>query len=678
MANNSQVAYRIVWGKTDANDNKIIGAPSQRFTVGNNSGGTRDVSINFTIPAGITVTHFYQVYRSGQTASIADEPNDELQLVVEKNPTAGEITAGSVTYVDSTPDTLRGTTLYTSPSQQGIDKANEAPPLSKDVVVFKDCVFYINTKSKQRLFITLIAVGGSGFVIDDTITIAGVTYTGKAAENVALAQFEVYTAGTSAENIDVTAKSLVKVINRYVGTTSIYAYYITGFDDLPGQILIEERTIAGAAYVAISSRGSAFSPPIPASGTDYESGSDTKPNGVYISKPNQPEAVPLLDYVYVGSSDKEIVRAIALRDSIFILKDDGVYRITGETIADFRVSIFDSTTNCIASESAVAINNQVFCFALEGIANISDSGVSIMSRPIERQLLQLSSEQYTNFSSVTHAIAYDSDRKYILFTVDATTDTYPTNAFVYNYVTNTWTRWLLPMGCGIVSDRDNKLYLGSGVSTDRYVYQERKNYLITDYADHEFAVNITSSLGNSVFLTSTTGILPFMSLSQISGGVIVRNSIINYIISPTEVTVQDSLSWTAGAATVSTPIPAKITYAPIHGGNPASIKHFSELITMFSDANFYKLRYYITTDISISNEFTDVFPIQGATWGLFPWGYLAWGGLYSFVQSIRTYFPAEKNMANWVNVTIEHVQALSTFAMVGMAVVLEEISTRRH
>jgi hypothetical protein len=130
MATNTSVAYRVVWGIKDANENLILGAPSQRILVSNASGGSRDVDLSFTIPDGVTTAHFYQIYRSAQTSGSSVVANDELQLVIERNPTSAEITAKIVTVTDSTSDDLRGATLYTSSSQQGIAQSNEpASPL---------------------------------------------------------------------------------------------------------------------------------------------------------------------------------------------------------------------------------------------------------------------------------------------------------------------------------------------------------------------------------------------------------------------------------------------------------------------------------------------------------------------------------------------------------------------
>jgi hypothetical protein len=185
MNTNTQVAYRVVWGARDANNNLYLGTPSQRWIVSNSSGGTRDVSNTFTIPDGISTSDFFQVYRSRESASSTDEPNDELQLVYERNPTAGEITAKSVTFTDSTPVSLMGAALYTNASQEGISESNDEPPLALDIATFKGHTFFSAITTKHKLSIKLLSAGGSGLVNDDTITIDGVVYTGKASETVA-------------------------------------------------------------------------------------------------------------------------------------------------------------------------------------------------------------------------------------------------------------------------------------------------------------------------------------------------------------------------------------------------------------------------------------------------------------------------------------------------------------
>jgi hypothetical protein len=173
LLENTAVAYRIVWGYQDANMNLILGAPSQRLVVANPSGSgmSQDVDLTWTIPDSITTEYFYQIYRSEGTATATDEPSDELQLVLQGNPTAGEIAAKSFSVTDSTPYSLMRTTLYTSPSLEGIKNANNEPPFAMDMDIFKGSAFYANIRQKQRLTLALISVESPslGYLIDATV-----------------------------------------------------------------------------------------------------------------------------------------------------------------------------------------------------------------------------------------------------------------------------------------------------------------------------------------------------------------------------------------------------------------------------------------------------------------------------------------------------------------------------
>jgi hypothetical protein len=150
MTNNTNVAYRITWAYEDANHNLIEGAPSQRITVTNATGGTRDVALTFLIPSEITVNYVYRIYRSPLTSATSIEPIDDMQLVVEKNPTAGQIVAKVVTVTDLTPDALKGAALYTGSNQEGIAQANARPPLAQDMALYKGSMLYANTESNQN------------------------------------------------------------------------------------------------------------------------------------------------------------------------------------------------------------------------------------------------------------------------------------------------------------------------------------------------------------------------------------------------------------------------------------------------------------------------------------------------------------------------------------------------
>lgn len=673
LANNFQVAYRMVWGYTDANGNLILGAPSQRVIVANVSGGTCDVSLTFTIPAGVTTSYFYQIYRSGQFPTSV-EPDDELRLVYEDNPTGGEIAAKSFTITDSTPDSLMGASLYTDPSQEGIANANLPPPLCTDMTYYRQYNFFGNTKQPQRLTITYLG----GLLDTNTITIGGTVYTAdKSGENAATGHFQVFEAGgggytdlgTPALNVQGTAQSLVRVINKYASNTSQYAYYLSGYQDLPGIILLQNRVLGASSFPVISNNGDKFNPTLPTSGTSVSSNDDAEPNAVYYSKASQPEAVPLGNKFLCGSADKPVLRIVALRETMFILKEDGIFRLTGTDPNSFTVTLLDNTAVLQGLDSAAPFNNQVWCMSNQGVLAISDTGVAVMSRPIERDLIKLTASQYAGFPTATFGIPYESERKYILWTVTNTTDTYATQAYVYNSFTNVWTRWLGTFDCGFVNPYDNKMYLGNAVN--KYIYQERKTYTTSDYADDALAVTVTGYSGTTVSLSSTTGVLAGMSLEQ---GML--QSYIVSVTNGTDIVVEDALPWANGAATANTAIAVDVQWTPQTADNPGILKHFTEVTLDYSTSNFNVMRIAFNSNFYENFDFYNLTPITGNGFGTLSYGTGIFGAGQSVPQGIRTYVPLEAQRALWISPRVQSNRCFAGFALNGISIQWEPMTSR--
>lgn len=305
---------------------------------------------------------------------------------------------------------------------------------------------------------------------------------------------------TPSQQVDETARSLVRVINKQ-STEVLYAFYLSGPDDVPGEMLFEAKTLSDTDFYVIANSattGGQFSPALPTSGQTVISTNEVSPNRIYFSKKDQPEAVPILNYQDVGPKDKQILRIIALRDSLFVLKEEGVYRLSGES-SPFLVTLFDSSTILKGVDTPAVLNNQIYLLSSQGVATISDTGVSIISRPIEDLLIKLTKPEFTSFSKASWGVGYESDRAYYLHTVTATSDTKATQCFRYNVFTNTWTILDLTKTCGIVNLFDDKMYLGA--ADINYTEQERKSFDRTDYADREYSDTISSGGIDGVTIT---------------------------------------------------------------------------------------------------------------------------------------------------------------------------------
>jgi len=338
---------------------------------------------------------------------------------------------------------------------------------------------------------------GNGFTV--TVTQQGI------GEDSATNKVLLSAAASPAQQIDETARSLVNIINRNPNGT-VYAFYISGASDLPGLILFESRDIGINQFTITANSaatGDVFNPSLPPSvgALPFSGEVEVKPNRVYYAKLQQPEAVPLLNFIDIGPEDKEIQRILSLRESLFVLKDDGVYRLTGSN-GVYAVDLFDESTKIIAPDSAVVLNNQIYCLTNQGIAVISDTGVSIISKDIDDIVKLVSSSGY-DFKFNSFGVSYETDRSYLLWLPSSEADTVATQCLRYSTTTNSFTIFPIAKTCGLVNQSNDKLYLGT--DDENFIEQERKLFDRTDYADRDFALSIPAdSVSDTILKLSTS------------------------------------------------------------------------------------------------------------------------------------------------------------------------------
>lgn len=257
------------------------------------------------------------------------------------------------------------------------------------------------------------------------------------------------------------------------------------------------------------------------------SSNEEQPHRIYYSKYQQPESVPIANYIDIGATDKAILRIFPLRDSLFVFKEDGLYRLSGE-VAPFTVALFDSSCILFAPDSLSIANNQLYGWTTQGISSITEAGVSVISRPIDTEILKKASSQFTNFKTATWGVGYESDNSYTVYTTDKTIDEIATIGFRYSNLTNSWTTVDKTVTCGLVNPADDKLYLGAGDTN--YIEKERKEFTRYDYADRELSFDIADgalsgavlslpsvlslSAGDVVVQTQTLTVFEFNSLLQ--------------------------------------------------------------------------------------------------------------------------------------------------------------------
>lgn len=681
VVTNSQVAYSVVWGYTDDNDNLILGAPSSWAYLTNASGSTINVTLTVTIPAGITTNFFLQVYRTPCTSSSSVVPGNNFQLALQYTPTAGDITAKSATITDTIPDSLLSAYLYTADGQT-TPYPNSQPPLCQDICTFNGMTFYINWQTIQQANVTLDAVGASAgiqvgdtFTLTDLDTLTAYTYTGAGANVAASRQFKIDTSGSIAQNIDATARNLAAMINQDPNNSLFYAYYQTGTNVLPGSIILSARDLQAGQFFVNSSRTTCWTPAVPTSGQTYISGNLARADSFIPSKVNQPEAVPLAfnTPVQTGNISIQLYRGLALQDALYLFTNAGVFRVTGTDPQSLQVVLFDSSALLVGLQTPESLNNSIYYYSTQGICSVSSGGNQIVSRNIERDIIQLSA--LSNFTSLSYGCAYESDRKYFLFSPTSGSDTSAQESYVINWITQCWTLWTRPCSAAIVNQSVNKLYVTDDQGN---VFQERKNYNNSDYADEEYTVTINSvsTIANTITLASSVNVNIGDTLTQTVLGTeystqVTSNNTVSGVIG-----VNDATGFAAGSATDIHAIATKVRYAPVTCGFPQYNKKFGIWDFAFENANFDELVVLFSTDYVIAQEDVTLTPQTQGGWGTLPWGTFPWG-VSTFPEQVIPCWPTPNTAwGHWVVIEFELTQAFTSIALNGITGTFDIVGTR--
>jgi len=527
LAANNSVAYRTTICKYDADRRFMESAPSGRSVVTNDNlsrtaaayaAGTYNVQCVVELPpqlgtlaTALTTAYIARTYRSIQATGV---PADDLWLVNEHVLTAADVAAGFFTFTDSTPDSflILSPPLYTSPNvgtpdaggNIGIGLSNLPPSRPRCIETFANMLFGADTVGYQALLFTILGVGATGLNVGDTITVNGTVFTAIAptvfpavpANN----QFEVYTAAaTATENIRRTAQSFVEAVNT--STTAGFAVFARFFDDgtgIPGRVLLTGRLVTTSFTVSATiAAGAAVIQPDLTSGAVHSVDQAGGPSGISFTPPFEPDAWPPDYQLPITRQDARVLQMKRLRNEMFVFTDVGLYRVTGTSVADLQIDLFEESFTLLTREAVVVCDSAIYAWGREGIARITSSGVEFISEGVEPILWNLVTP--TNVSWVAEnafAVAYRTYHKVVFFypTSIGSGDRNCPQCLVFDTRQKGWTTWKWPTdptlstagrSCAAVRWQDDLLFAGqwNSIPSDSQLFKELRTYAASDYSD---------------------------------------------------------------------------------------------------------------------------------------------------------------------------------------------------
>lgn len=545
LAPNSRWSYRVVAKRKDANGMYVYSAPTGAVDVINNS-GVNWISVQIAAagwpatawPSGATE---YEFYRS-RTFPSSVQADDEMALVATlavHSPSGASLPAP--TYYDSCQDSQRGQALYTSPSRGGIESANFPPPACFCMEPYRGHMFFGNTAGPQRFVVsnglsdrTGQTTGVGWRDTTATVTAGSPTITVASATGLQKGMVRVTQGGisqgwitnivgltlTMSQNqaapvgvgIAITFVDAIEVDGTwYPLTTNSGAGYdqlnTTIFEDLLAPVgtyapyrltpalsgytqthVIEhiQRNLS-STFTIRGTHGDEMSPALPLyAATALTSSKDVYPNALQWSKQEEPEHVPPSNYALVAEKTKAVLGLCATRDSLFIFKEDGIWRLSGYG-GDWTIDPFDMTTFCVLPSSIRRLNNRIFMLSNKGVVAVSELGVEVLSFPVADQMRLILDDIRSNFTSlgyyqitgVTGVASYVDDRnsEYTLLLGTVALELGRADALVYNELSNAWTTFsfndtgyagFTPVGLGIDENGSPLVLHASGVKVASY------------------------------------------------------------------------------------------------------------------------------------------------------------------------------------------------------------------
>lgn len=587
------------------------------------------------------------------------------------DPANNYASVSSITITDSIPPTFAGATLYTSPSQEGILASHYEPPLCNDIASYRGSLFWFGTTDRATLDFWLLAGGApSGVQTNDTITINGLVFTAKTVENVTNREFKWfqasdYSPASPSLAVRDTAASLIRVINRAAGSPA-FARDTSSANEQPGHTELVSRNRLVSLTVSVSRASSwAFT-------SGLTKAPEVNPHRIAWSPKNIPDAYQPTAWADIGEKQKAGLAILATRDSLFAIKEDGVWRLTGDSFSYGNgpsITPFDTTTQVVGAETAAVLDNVVFALSTKGVVMISDTGTTIISGPIKDQVDPLLVGAMLPLTkSLAHGVAYEAEGRYILWVPAYSTDTQATKALVYDHFQSlatgspVWTVRTDAAATAIVNPYDGKLC----VATSTTLTVERKTLDYTDYADGSAAVTINSVTGNSVVLASAAGVgVGDMLVLGTARGVVMN-------VVGTTLTLDRAWAGGTGAATLYKPILTETAFAPIIPA-PGGWCHFQETSLLFrhlSGGVFYQafateiggvavggVPFYGTRDYDTQE------PVPAAPFASTP-------------VNLRTWVPRNQQRAAQLRTGFVHEQALCPWRLEGLSLIYRPVSVR--
>ena len=267
---------------------------------------------------------------------------------------------------------------------------------------------------------------------------------------------------------------LCGVVNYVLRGTGVVLSVVSTADDGAEFLLESDRYDDGAVDVR-ALPGGAWSPNLDDS-VATSTAQDVFPHRLMWSAYEEPEAVPLHHFADVGDESAAILRILPTTDALWIVKEDGVYRLTGRSVTEgWRIDARYPTLRPLGPRACCVHDDQVCLWTEQGLVALSDVGISNLSEgPIGATLRSAQNAHAAIAPSAVNTFlrSNDGDHELLLGIATAGGAAHATDLYVYNSRTQAWVRWGIEAFDALEHPDSGKLLIARRSGTDYVVHVE--------------------------------------------------------------------------------------------------------------------------------------------------------------------------------------------------------------
>lgn len=465
------------------------------------------------------------------------------------------------------------------------------------------------------------------------------------------------------------------------------------------RVVVEERKRNGAVASIVAmhaTHGDEFFPPLPLPGAADDPNdvmrADDFANGLYWSKTDEPEHVPLSYYERVGDDEAAILRLAPTRDALWIFKEDGLWRLSGVSAdSGWRIDPFDPTLRLLAPDALTVLDDVVYAWTNRGPVMVTDSGVVAMGGdgrtcPISDQLDVCAKALLSGTTGYAYWMAADPVGGNVFLALNnpsSDESSSSTLIWCFNVETLQWSRWYFPQT--VSSGEQSIVHMtyeetrglvytaflddGSPTGGDIGVQRSGETAAFTGcpriYADYVYTPTVSAVDADASTITINGGSGWTIELGDV---VILSNGTVAIVTNPgaatATVVAASAGALATGAATAYKAITAELEWNAM--GDAVTRSRFIEALYSFEQsAGLYLL------ETSFSGQ-------RGAT--ATRTRRLSEYNAPTFspdvAETLRSHVPPEAARGTVLHPAIEIAGALSPWRLGGIAVVSESLSTR--